>query len=219
MATANRIPNSSKRLPPRDSGRPTNEGLAALHDHIVIVAGELFSEVGFGKATMDAIAVRAKISKRTLYTRFSNKSELFQAFVIGELEAWKQREAVDAGPPAITLADTVRSAVHNHIRALLSPEISNALRLIHAEGRIFPDLGTEFYEANYHSGVLSLAEQIRYYADLDKFPCKDPVSAAEALRGLVTGAVQTKQLSGQLFDVDVMADRLSELFLASRSAW
>lgn len=44
--------------------------------HILTVAVELLSEVGFDRLTFDAMATRAGVSKTTLYRRWPTKHEL-----------------------------------------------------------------------------------------------------------------------------------------------
>jgi AcrR family transcriptional regulator len=50
-------------------------------DQILGAAGVVFSQKGFHQATMDEIAVLAKVAKGTLYYNFSSKSKLFSATV------------------------------------------------------------------------------------------------------------------------------------------
>src|ERR1700684_3380717 len=58
-----------------------------LRDHILWVAKDVFLEMGFERASMDALAARAATSKRTLYAHFESKDKLFLAVVdlVGEL--------------------------------------------------------------------------------------------------------------------------------------
>jgi AcrR family transcriptional regulator len=53
----------------------------ALCEDILWAAKEVFLEMGFERASMDAVAARAKTSKRSLYAHFENKERLFLAFV------------------------------------------------------------------------------------------------------------------------------------------
>lgn len=59
---------------------------------IVSAAVDAFAEFGFEQASMDAIAERAKVSKRTVYNHFTSKDELFNAIV----EELKQRSQAGA---------------------------------------------------------------------------------------------------------------------------
>ena len=48
-----------------------------LREHILWAAKEVFLEMGFERASMDVVAVRAKTSKRSLYAHFESKEKLF----------------------------------------------------------------------------------------------------------------------------------------------
>ena len=50
-------------------------------DNIIDHAEKLFSELGIENTTMDIIAKDTGISKRTVYTYFSSKTELYQAIL------------------------------------------------------------------------------------------------------------------------------------------
>ena len=50
-------------------------------DAIVAAATELFLEHGFGDVSMDAIAAKAEVSKRTVYSHFENKARLFEGIM------------------------------------------------------------------------------------------------------------------------------------------
>jgi AcrR family transcriptional regulator len=54
-------------------------------------ATAVFAADGFDRATMDAIAARAAVTKPTLYARFGSKEDLFAAAVQREYEIRKQR--------------------------------------------------------------------------------------------------------------------------------
>ena len=71
------------RLHPRSpkGGRPTQEVAGQLREHILDVALEEFVRSGPSGASMERIAAAAKVSKRTLYTRFESRSGLMLAAV------------------------------------------------------------------------------------------------------------------------------------------
>lgn len=48
-----------------------------LRRHILVAAKDLFLETGYERTSMDLVAARAGTSKRSLYTRWSGKDELF----------------------------------------------------------------------------------------------------------------------------------------------
>ena len=55
-------------------------------DLMIEVARQLFARVGFTNTTMNDIADASKKGRRTLYTYFRNKDEIFQAVIELELE-------------------------------------------------------------------------------------------------------------------------------------
>jgi AcrR family transcriptional regulator len=52
---------------------------AELRRHILFVAKDVFLETGYERASMDAVALRAETSKRSLYAHFESKDKLFLA--------------------------------------------------------------------------------------------------------------------------------------------
>jgi TetR/AcrR family transcriptional regulator, mexJK operon transcriptional repressor len=68
-------------LPARRGGRPSREQAALLAGRILDVAADLFLTEGYGATSIEAVAQRAKISKRTFYHRFPDKAALFDETV------------------------------------------------------------------------------------------------------------------------------------------
>ena len=58
--------------------------------HIVDAARKLFYKFGFKKVSMDEIAREAGVTKKTVYTYFSSKEELFKYFNQEELDNMKK---------------------------------------------------------------------------------------------------------------------------------
>src|ERR1700694_2745365 len=69
-------------------GRPSRLESAQLSDRILDVATALFLSDGFGATSIEAVAKRAGISKRTFYHRFRGKEVLFEAVVRRLIERW-----------------------------------------------------------------------------------------------------------------------------------
>ena len=58
---------------------------AQTREHFISVARELFAEAGYQMTTMNEIARRARKSRRTLYTYFSTKEEVYMEVIQQEL--------------------------------------------------------------------------------------------------------------------------------------
>ena len=70
-----------KHTVPRSTGRPPKIETARIRDKILDVAAVFFFTEGYGATSIEAIARRARISKRTIYHRFEDKPALFRAVV------------------------------------------------------------------------------------------------------------------------------------------
>jgi len=123
----------------RRGGRPSKADAERLADRIVDAATELFFTLGYGATTIEAVAQRARISKRTFYHRFEDKSALFSAVVHRTIERLR--------PPAdvplldgTSLPEILRGLAVLILRAALSPPAISLHRLIVAESRRFPKL-------------------------------------------------------------------------------
>src|ERR1700693_570770 len=69
------------RAGPRRGGRPSRQPAAPLSERILAAATQLFLSLGYGATSVEAVARRARISKRTFYHRFRDKPALFVAVV------------------------------------------------------------------------------------------------------------------------------------------
>jgi len=120
-------------------GRPARADALRLRQRILEVATELFLAKGYGSTTIEAVAARAGISKRTLYHRFDDKSVLFAAVVHEIIEQIRP----PAGVPLIegaTLREVLRRLAGMILRAALSPQAIALHRLVMAESARFPEL-------------------------------------------------------------------------------
>jgi AcrR family transcriptional regulator len=63
----------------RSGGRPSRTESARLRERILVAATELFLSEGYGPTSIEAVARRSGISKRTFYHRFADKAALFAA--------------------------------------------------------------------------------------------------------------------------------------------
>ncbi len=120
-------------------GRPTRSDALKLGERILEVATDLFLSEGYGSTSIEAVAARAGISKRTFYHRFDGKAELFAAVVHRIIERIRPPASVPLleGP---TLHDILTRLAGFILQAALSPEAIALHRLITAESTRFPEL-------------------------------------------------------------------------------
>src|SRR5260370_24204937 len=118
-------------------GRPSRLESAQLSDRILDVATMLFLSHGFGATSIEAVAKRAGISKRTFYHRFSGKEMLFEAVVRRLIDFWT--------PPfdtalleAPSLAEGLRRVGEHMLNLALAPAAPALQPLVIAQAPRFP---------------------------------------------------------------------------------
>ena len=123
----------------RRGGRPSRADAEQLGERILDVATELFLTHGYGATSIEAIAQRAQISKRTFYHRFDDKAVLFSAVVHRIID--RLRPAADV--PLIqgaNLQEVLQRLASIILRAALMPQAIALHRLIVAESGRFPHI-------------------------------------------------------------------------------
>ncbi len=152
---AGRKPRRSPTRKARHGGRPSRAAALELRDRILEVATELFLTEGYGSTSIEAVAGRAGISKRTFYHRFDDKAALFAAVVhriIGQIRP----------PPGVpllagaTLQGILRRLAGFILRAALSPQAIALHRLVTAEAARFPNLVRAVYDEGWAQEATTL---------------------------------------------------------------
>ena len=198
-------------------GRPSRADAARLRQRILEVATELFLAQGYGSTTIEAVAARAGISKRTFYHRFDDKSALFAAVVheiIGQIRP-------PAGVPLIegaTLRDILRRLAGMILRAALAPQAMALHRLVMAESARFPELVRAVHgdgstgEATTLIGGL-LARELPY----SKLSAENRAFAAEQFIFMVVAIPQRRAMGFgtpmTVTELDAWVDKTVSLFL------
>ncbi|HWE74659.1 MAG TPA: TetR/AcrR family transcriptional regulator [Stellaceae bacterium] len=132
-------PNAIRPQPVRRGGRPTRLEAAALGDKILDVATDLFLSRGFGATSVEAVAGRARISKRTFYHRFRDKGELYTAVIRRLLQNWLPQfeAALDMPGPLDAVLERLAKRM---LSVATSPQALALRRLLLAEAERFPEL-------------------------------------------------------------------------------
>lgn len=137
-------------------GRPSRAVSHRITPKLLKAGAQLFLRHGYEKTSMDAVAAKAGISKRTLYARFPGKAELFEAVVSSVLErsvrAFKESQAVHG-----TLEDALSEFATNLLEVVLVDDVIAVERVVTGEARQFPELAARLHQrfADYIVGVLS----------------------------------------------------------------
>jgi AcrR family transcriptional regulator len=99
----------------------------------------LFLAGGYGSTTVEAVAARAGVSKRTFYDRFDDKAMLFAAVVHRIIEQIRPPPEVPL-LVGLSLPEELRRIAGLLLNAALSPPAIALHRLINAEAARFPEL-------------------------------------------------------------------------------
>lgn len=170
---------------------------------------------------MNRIIAAAGISKTTMYSRFGSKEELFRAIIRKQID--RVTETMPLGPPKAyyDLERGLKNYANRTLEVSLENDFLEVNRLIYSEARRFPELAAASAERNL-VGINQLAEFIRYRAEVDGIPCKDPATVAEVLIFLMRGWYSNAMLTDAEVSPKVRqdwVDRSIRTLIASRSDW
>ena len=127
---------------PKSPGRPTLAEAKTLTERIVSTATRIFLDKGYASTSMEEVALAAGTAKRTLYSRFPAKSDLFRAVVVDYSS--KTLGVMPQGEQAAALAESLYNDCIRLMEIALTPDVVALQRIIRAEVERFPELATSF---------------------------------------------------------------------------
>ncbi len=176
-----------------------------LHEHILDTAKVVFSEYGFERTSMDAIAAAAATSKRSLYAHFPNKDALFLACIERSHELFQGRLPA----PARDAAD-VEDAVARYcarFRVLLGyAPIVRMCRLGVAEAQRLPKAAARIQETFVKAPQACLAAYFAARLDLSE---AEAGRLAERVLGVTVFPTLLHALFGLTQLVETMPDEVT----------
>jgi AcrR family transcriptional regulator len=121
--------------------------IAGKREQILVGARHVFGELGFERASVDVIALRAGVSKATVYSHFRDKKRLFVACVLGEADAMRAGlEACFASGCSGEVEDVLQGFGEKIMKVFLSPAVAALYRHTIAEAARFPEIGRMVFE-------------------------------------------------------------------------
>ena len=123
----------------RPRGRPVKGSEMAVVQDIVTAAQTLFFQNGYERTSIDQVAALAKSSKRTVYSKFATKAELFDAMVrrfIGEKQAIADPYVLSG----TTLRERLMNMAEKSVEGFLQDDVRALYFLVHREADMFPEL-------------------------------------------------------------------------------
>jgi len=152
---------------------------------ILEVARLAFLKNGFGATSIDAIALRAGVSKATIYRHYKNKQEILEAVI---------HASVAAAPVTPMMNETFRSkpverALKDFAKSLIDSVSSKdsiaMFRLVISESYRLPHLGQFFYHEITSAAAVPLGQYLKLQVQTGKLNIKNTSLAAFQFIGMI----------------------------------
>src|SRR5208283_3717505 len=119
------------------------------HREIREAAIGIFLDNGYEGATMEEIAVRAGVSKQTVYKHFTDKQNLFADIVLSTTDDMDALVGLISDRLSQTTTDPTMDLEHlaeTFLGALMTPRVLRLRRLVISSADRFPEIATAWYE-------------------------------------------------------------------------
>lgn len=160
---------------------------------IVDAACRLFTEQGYEVTSMDKVAAEANVSKRTVYSYFESKEDLFCSVMSGLCQGFGE-----PSPEDIDFSADYRTVLTLSAQLVLSkvtdPDKMRLMRTVIGEVEQFPAIGQTFWNEGPGKMRNELADYFRMMQDKGLMKKSDPVITAAQFQGLVAGPFMIQTL-------------------------
>lgn len=203
-------------------GRPASGTLEQRLEQLLEDSTQVFVQHGYGSTSMDLIARKAHVAKRTIYQHFGDKEQLFGAVVrhrINSLytlfpEIEKTTESVE---------QVLTTFAHELLAVVLAPESINLERIVVGEASRFPELAKQFYDNGPKQAIVAIAQYLKRQKQKGTLQLTDPEVASMQFFSLVLGEFQRQALLdiGQPYSaeqIDHHVDEVIRFFLNAYQA-
>jgi TetR/AcrR family transcriptional regulator, mexJK operon transcriptional repressor len=189
--------------------QPAATGWQRKHQAIAAAALMLFARDGYERTSVDAIAAEAGVSKRTVYSHYGDKENLFLSVLNDTYGAMRDRvrDIVDRNLRDVDDVESALSAcIHEIVGSITrAPERGSLVRLVMSEAPHFPAL----LQMWHNRGIVPIiAEPLAKLAASGALQASDPAQAAEHLSALTFGQVNNKSMMGAIPLSDAESDRI-----------
>jgi len=160
--------------------------------YILSAAGRVFLEQGFAGASIGDIARAGAGSKGTLYTYFSGKEEMFEEFMVAEIER-RVSMTFELPAEASDPARVLKALGIRYLDLITDPIVSSLLRVVIAEAVRFPKIGHAFNDAGPRAAGTKLTEFLALCLADGQLAIDDatlPMAASQFLRLCQVGILQ-----------------------------
>lgn len=195
--------------PRRKMGRPSASESQQLDEQVKACALELFLDRGFDGVTMEAVAKAAGITKRSLYARYSDKSQLFVDALKYSKHAW----AFDASGVTLQANTTLGDALLQLAQALMAQAVDplyiKVARMAAAVADQFPDTVRRTYDIGLSPRMHSIKQILQQFREDIALDYIDNVDlTAELFLGLISGLPARLASFGMIRDPAIEQQRI-----------
>lgn len=176
---------------------PRRRKYARKNDIVLLAAEQAFLQSGFANTSMDAVAELAGVSKRTVYSNFGNKQDLFAAVI--------RKRCADVVPKAPSSFDMQTDDPEDVLVKLAAAFLKNIYsapqvelyQTVVAESRTFPEIGRIMFEGPIMQSQEIFDEFLRAQVKLGHLAFPDIGQAAAQLIAILKTNVHMRLLFNQ----------------------
>ncbi len=163
-------------------------------EQILAAAAQVFSTVGYSRATTKQIAATAGVSEGLVYTYFKSKDELLVAML----------NHLTRRSPALSAGEKLPELIHAEVaRTLTQPRVENAIfAAVIAEVLVNPDLRRSYREQRYDLSLEQLREFLQQRIAAGDIPDQEPEITARICLALLLGLGILRLLGDPLLQPD-----------------
>jgi AcrR family transcriptional regulator len=181
-------------------GRPRQIDEAERRKILIESAEKVFVDLGYSAASVDDIAKRAGMSKKTLYQLFETKEELFAAVIAERRAALKAMIQAECCGDSLSPAEVLRKFLGEVARFVLARRQAALYRLVIAESQRAPELACAFYQEGPSKVRQSLTQWLQQKHECKELVVPDPDCSASMLCSMVIGEPQMRLLIGDMHE-------------------
>jgi TetR/AcrR family transcriptional regulator, mexJK operon transcriptional repressor len=189
-------------------GRPTRAQQLQRSQELLSIALDVFLEHGFEQTTMEEIATRIGMSKRTIYAHYADKAALFKAVVRQAIQVYTVPRAALEAVATRDLEETLHALAQLRVSNVAPPVGTKLQRILSAQAYRFPELFNEAFEEGAGPTVDFLCELFKRGNASGETAISEPQRAAVAFLSLAVSGPARVIVSGNTLDEREISRRI-----------
>jgi TetR/AcrR family transcriptional repressor of mexJK operon len=163
---------------------------------VIEAATELFLALGYAGTTMEQVAVRAAVSKPTVYRFFADKETLFAQVVFATLDRLGQpfRASLHELSKSTNVERDLNRVARDYIAMVTQPSLVGLRRLVIGASAQLPQIAAAYYERAPEQTLRALADSLDQLNGSGALRIENPDVAASHFAMLVIGQALDKSL-------------------------